>query len=281
MKRKAISESITLINNTTGKTFTGKKTDFQKAIKELKIRVGAIGLAVGIGIGGIGVPLISNMANNARNARDSKQAIELAASTDAYLRNIKADPVLQAVISQEQVIGIEELSSAITTYKQLKHKPSRTYSEEQQFMEASRIICESKRLVIDTYTNTIKGKVAEAYGITDPEEIAKIEISDYIHASSSEVEHNPKIVMPDGTVIGKDRFLSFGTEMNSTLANNIISARALLDANGFSENLRVEDLPVDDIIRTFEKAKKFNEEYKVLRNTKGDLKAVEEEELSK
>ena len=66
--------------------------------------------------------------------------------------------------------------------------------------------------------------------------------------------------------------------MDSTLAENIIKARALLDERGFSENAQIKDLPVDDIIQTFEEAKKFEKNYKISLDKDGNLRTVKLEQ---
>lgn len=274
MNRRAIRDSITLTDNNNGKTYTASKRDFESAIRKWKIRIVSLGIVAGIGVGAIATPIIGNMVDNAKNANDTKQAIEMALSTDNYLKNIKSDLTLQKVISAEQAIAIEDLSSAITTYKQLQHKTDKTYNEEIAYMEACKKISESRDLVIDTYTDTIRGKVAKAYGITDAEKIEEIEIGDYIHNSSDGPEHGPRIVLPDGRVITKEYFLNPNLEMDSTLAKNVIRARALRDASGFSENMKIENLPIDEIIKTFEEAKEFDENYTVECKKNGDIQAV-------
>lgn len=282
MKKRTIKNgpTVTVINNSNGKTFTANKAELQKAIKKWEAKVVAISLAAGLGIGSIATPLITELANSANQSKNTKEAVTMAASTDRYLKSLKENQILQAVISQEETLALEELSSAISTYKKLESKKDKTFGEERRYMEACKKICESKNLIVDTYTDTIKGKVAEAYRITDPEEIEKIEITDLVHGTSTSVsDHNPKIVMPDGTIIEKNSLLNKNQSMNSILAENIVKARSLQDAPAFSENVRVEDLPIDAIIETFEKAKDFEEKYTISCKDNGDLKAVESENV--
>ena len=281
MGRKAIRNnvSITITNDSNGKSYTASKRDFEKAIQKWQRRMCSLGLAFGIGLAAMSMPLITHIARDVNNTNSTKQAIEMAVSTDDYLQSIKSNVALQLAISAENITKIEDLKVAINDYKELKYKQGRTYGEEQRYMEACRTICESKTLVINLYTDTIKAKVAEAYGITDPAEIAKIKIQDPIHCSSTDgPEHNPNISMPDGTYIVKDYLFNPNKGMDSTLAENIIKARALLDERGFSENAQIKDLPVDDIIQTFEEAKKFEKNYKISLDKDGNLRTVKLEQ---
>ena len=159
-------------------------------------------------------------------------------------------------------------------YKVLKYRQNKTFDEEQRYIETCKIISESKDIVINAYTDTIKAKVAEAYGITEKEEIDKIEISDFIELATVDGAnpHNPQIVMPDGTRIVKDQLFNQDQSMDKTLEKNIIKARALIDEQDFSEYDKIKDLPVDNIIDTFEEAKKFEKNYKLTLDKNGNIK---------
>ena len=273
MGKRAIKDNarITLIDNSNGKKYTTDKKTFEKGVKSLKLRMSAVGLAIGLGVGSMTSPIISSMANKINNSNSTKQAIEMAASTEDYLAKVKSDPILQAAISAERVQALEKLELLINDYKQLKHKNDRTYEE--RYLEACQAICNSKELVIETYTNTIKAKVAQAYGITEPEKINQIEIKDPITTSSTDgLMHNPNIKLPDGTFIVKDYFLNPNKGMDSTLAKNIIKARALIDERQFSDSTKIDELPIENIIETFEDAKNFEKEYKLNVDENGNIK---------
>lgn len=268
MKKKTIKNAVSVkFINEEGKTYTTDKKDFNRVIKKWKIQM----LALGIVVGAISPSIITTITNNVRNSEDTKQAIQIAATTDNYLKNLKSSPIMQAVISQEETMKIENLSAAIVNYKELKHKDNKSFREQEEYIQACKTISESKDLVTDMYTDAIKVKVARAYGITDLEEINKIEVTNYTHSTSD----GPQIVLPDGRTIRKDYFMNKDLSMNETLATHITKARSLREAGEFSENKKIEDLPTDDIIGIFEEAKKFTEDYTIFSNKNGDIEAVE------
>lgn len=278
---RKIRGSVTVTDNETGKCRVySKKEYYQKMrrIKNAKTKIAAIGLAAGIGLGTISNSIISNLANNANYIEDTRDAIKMAASTEEYLNRIEENQMLQEVIGQEHVLQIEELSSAINTYKELRYKTDRTFKEEKEYIEACGAISESRELVMNLYTNEIRAKVAEVYGITDEIEIAKIEVKDYIVDTNQGPKHNPQIILPDGTIIKESNFWNNTKGMDRELAEHVIRARSLGEAGMFSENKKIEDLPLDDIINTFEMAKEFAG-YTVEKNSKGDFKTIPTEEI--
>lgn len=253
------------------KRFTTSGKSAKKMRKNWKLKMASIGLAAGLGA--VTPSIITNIAQNINETNSTKQAIEMAVSTDKYIENIKSNQTLQITFSDDNIMKMQNLKSAINDYKELKYKKDKTYGEEQRFLDSCRTIGESKSLVIEAYTNTIRAKVAEAYGITDSEEISKIKIGDYIEVGTNgEFAHNPQIEMPDGTCIVKASFFNPNKTMDSTLGKNIIDARALLDEQDFSEDSKIDELPIEKIIKTFEETKKFEKNYKLILDQKGNIK---------
>lgn len=242
--------------------------------RRVKAGIAAGVLAAGIGIGAAGKSAFENLADNFNYEKDMQEAIEIARDTDRYLNN----QMLQDVINQEYVQQIEELSSAITDYKELRYKNDRSFKEEKQYIEACGVISEAREFVMNLYINEIREKVAEAYKITDEAEIANIEINDYITDNNQKAEHNPQIVLPNGTLIEESGLFSKNNGMDENLANNIKYAMSLRGAGRFSENKRIDDLPLDDIINTFEKAMEFGTSYTLKVNKKGNIETIKTEE---
>lgn len=259
--------------------YIGKKSQREIAVKKSLKRLAAVSLAVGIGIGA-SPSIIGNIANHVNNSRSTKEAIEMAASNEEFLNSINQDKIKQAVINAEKTIQLENFMQAVSTYKELNYKKDRTMQEEQQFIDSCRTICESKSLVIDTYTDIIKSKVAEAYGITDAEAISNISVKDYIHASTTELSHNVEIKLPDGTAIENKEILvkKDNSIMDTELENAVIEARALLDVDNSFDSQTLENLPIDEIIRTFEDGKEFDKNYKLSVKENGDLETIKIEQ---
>lgn len=235
----------------------------------------ALGLAVGIGIGAVTIGKISKVKSFFNNKKSTTEAVEWVKKQEEAGMNYRSQ---ENSVQEEQENAIQEeavkeaakraeLYSAIITYKQLNYKTERSFKEEKDYINACQTIIESKDFVMDIYTNSIKGKVARAYGITDPAEIAQIEVSDYI----KDGKHAPKIVLPNGTIITEKSFMSKNASMDEKLAKNVIQARALRDAGEFSENKRREDLPIEDIIVVYDYEENFAEYYKVSSDKNGNL----------
>lgn len=268
--KNEVNREITDRNNV--KTYKTSKKNHDKSLSKWKRKMASIGLA--FGLGAVTTPVISAIARNVNEAYNTKQAVEMAASTDKYIESIMNNEISQITFDEEDIVKIESLQLAINDYKELKYKQNKTYNEEQKYMDACKTICQSKELVINVYTDTIKSKVAEIYGITDRDEIDKIEITDPVELSTTDGAnpHNPQIVMPDGTCIVKRQIFNPDKEMDSTLEKNIIKARALIDERDFSEYDEIKDLPIDNIIDTFEEAKKFEKNYKLTLDKNGNIK---------
>ncbi|MGN1326736.1 MAG: hypothetical protein ACI4VQ_01450 [Clostridia bacterium] len=260
--------------------YLGKKEQTRNAAKKAKTRFAAFLLTAGIGLGAVSTNIIGYMADKANHSQSTKEAITMAKSTRDYLDTLKGNPIMQDVITAENISKIEKFSSAVSTYKQLQYKQDKSLQEEQAYIDACRTICESKELVIDTYTNIIKGKVAKAYGITDPEEIENIEVRDYVDiGEKQDITHNLMVKLPNGTTINSNGNLFSSTNtMDKKLADAIIEARALLNERYSFENESLENLPMDRIISTFEEAKQFETGYKLSVKANGNLETVKIEQ---
>lgn len=256
--------------------YLGKREQKRTAAKNAKVRFAAVLLSAGIGLGAVSSNIINYMAEKANHSQSTREAIEIVNSTKKYLETVQQNSIMQDVITAENISKIEKFSSAVSTYKQLQYKQEKSLKEEQEYIEACRTICEFKDLVIDTYTNTIKGKVAKAYGITNPEEVQKIEIEDYVDiGEKQDITHSIMIKLPNGTVINnRGNFLTSTNVMDSKLADAVIEARALLNERYSFENESLSDLPMDRIILTFEEAKDFEENYKLSVKENGNLETV-------
>ena len=262
-------------SSTENRQYTGNRSQRQRAAQKAKIRFTAIAAATLIGIGAAAPTAIQKLANQMNYEKDTQTAIEMVASNNEFFADIEEKIIMQTEEGQEQINQLKALSDAVVQYKELNRKDNRTVEEEQLYIEVCKTICDSKDLVIDTYSDIIKSKAAEAYGITDAEEIKNMKVQDYIE--TSEMRHLPQITLPDGNVIGtKTIFLSPSKDtLDKTISSAIIEARHLRDVNSEYQNREIKDLPVDDIIKTFEGAKSFEEKYKFSVNEKGQLVAEE------
>lgn len=265
-------------SSTENRQYTGARSQRQRAANKARVRIAALGAATLIGVGAIAPTAIQKLANQINYEKDTQTAIEMVASNNEFFADIEEKIIMQTKEGQEQIDQLKALSDAVVQYKELDHKEHRTVEEDQRYIEACKTICDSKDLVIDTYSDIIKSKAAEAYGITGAEEIRNMEVKDYIE--TSDMAHLPQITFSDGTMIGtKTTFLSSSKNtMDKTISSAIIEARHLRDVNSEYQNREIKDLPVDDIIKTFEGAKSFEEKYKFSVNEKGQLVAEEIEQ---
>lgn len=243
---------------------TVKKGNSRKYMssRQIKKQIAALGIATGIGIASIGMPVIEYISGNIKEANGIKDAIKTAASTQKYMENRARNPIMQAVTDQEELMKIESLSNAIQDYKKLQYNKDRTLEEEKRYLEACEEILNSKNLVIDMYTDSIKAKVAKAYNITNEVEINKIVVENPIHYSTGGKEEAQIIRLSEN----QERL-----EIDSDLRNAVRQARILKDVNEFDLDRNIKDLPIRDIIYTFEEAQKFSSEYIVSVNEKGKL----------
>lgn len=258
--------------------YTGSKEERQKATQKARLKLTAIVAASLIGLGAATPTAIQKLANQINHNENTQMAIEMVDSNKEFFADIEEELLMQTEEGKEQVEQLRILSEAAIKYKELSGKEKRTIEEEQEYINACRTVCDSKDLVIDTYSDIIKSKAAEAYGITDPEEIKSIMVQDFI--DNAEFEHFPRITLPDGRTIGtKATFLSSSKDkLDRTISSAIIDARHLRDVNAYYKNRTAESLPVNDIIETFEEAKAFEKKYKFVVNEKGKLVAEEIEQ---
>lgn len=251
------------------------KAQRRKLAQQAKLRLASFALAAGIAIGAGTPTLISTLAKNFNSAQDSKQAVQIASEFDGYINSIEQ---YSQITSQEEVDQLRQLENAIQRYNILKYKTDKTFEEEQEYLDVCRTICESKSLVIDTYTDTIKNKIAEAYGITDPEKIDSIEVHDYMSfdKGNGKYGHNREIKLPNYIEITENpsSYSEFDVKMPKQLAENVTNARALLNVNYNFSEMSIKDLPVDQIIDTFQEALEFDN-YKIVRDADGNL-SIEE-----
>ena len=235
----------------------------------MRRRIAALAMAAGLAVGG--KTIIGKMASDMNNTNNVQNGIKTAAMCSRYMDNITQDDILKNIISDDKQDELEDLINSIQEYEEMKNQEDRNVDEEQQYLETCKHICESKKLVIDTYTNTIKGKVAQAYGIKDVNEINKIDIKDEVRVSSSEPEeHNPMIVLPNNDVIVKEQILNSNKTMPKEVANAIVEARSLLDVD-YTNKTSVNEMPVENIINIFHKSQEFQEKYKLTTNDKGNI----------
>lgn len=239
--------------------------------QKAKLRLASTALAAGILIGGGAPTLISTLAKNFNSAQDSKQAIEIANEYDDFIASIEQN---SKITSKDDLESLKQLENAIQRYTVLKYKTDKTFAEEQEFLDVCKTICESKMLVIDTYTDSIKSKIAEAYDIKDPKEIDSIEVADYrsLDKGNGVYGHKREIELPGYISITEHPITTsqFDYKMPKKLAEHVTNARALLDVDYDFNEMKVEDLPVDQIIDTFQEALKFDD-YQISLDEDGNL----------
>ena len=247
----------------------------RKMAQQAKLRLASFALATGLAIGAGTPTLIGTLAKHFNSAPDSKQAIEIASEFDGYIANIEQ---YSQITSQEEVDQLRLLENAIQRYNVLKYKSDKTFEEEEEYLDVCRTICESKNLVKDTYTDTIKNKVAEAYGITNPKEIDSIEVHDFISydKGNGKYFHNRKINLPNYIKIKENpsSYNELDVKMPKQLAEHVTNARALIDVGYDFSEMSIKDLPVDQIIDTFQEALEFDN-YRIVRDAEGNLSMEE------
>lgn len=250
------------------------KEQRRKLANQAKLRLAAFSLATGVLLGVGSTTLISTLARNYNSVAESKeatkQAIEIANEYDDFITDIEQN---SQITSKEDVNGLKQLEDAIAKYTELKYKKDKTFNEEQEFLDVCRTICDSRMLVIDTYTDSIKNKLAEAFGIVDPKEIDSIDIHDYLNYNNGNGKyvHKREITLPDYTqIIEHPMSYSDDVKMPKELAENVTNARKLLDTRYNFDTMTTDELPVDEIIDTFQEALNFNN-YKIVRDEKGNI----------
>lgn len=180
---------------------------------------------------------------------------------------------------EKQAEQIRELEEAIEAYERLEDKEDRNTLEELEYIHAYQTIGNSRGLLLDTYTDMIQNKVAQAYGITKLEDIQKIEVHDYINTSDN--SHNPTIDIDKYTAkteddirLVKKSLFDFGKDtMPDELEQAVMEARTLLDADDYYDTMNPDDFPYEAFIRVFHNMEGFsNLQFEVKEN--GDLKTI-------
>lgn len=247
----------------------------RKMVQQAKLRFASLALVAGLAIGAGTPTLISTLAKNFNSASDSKQAVVIASEFDSYIANIEQ---YSQITSQEEVDQLRLLENAIQRYNVLKYKSDKTFEEEEEYLDVCRTICESKNLVKDTYTDTIRNKIAEAYGITDSKAIDSIEVHDFISydKGNGKYIHNRKINLPNNINITEhpSSYNELDVKMPKQLAEHVTNARALIDVGYDFSEMSIKDLPVDQIIDTFQEALEFDN-YRIVRDAEGNLSMEE------
>lgn len=270
------------VSSEQGKRYSSSRRELEARLK----RVAAGTIAAAMVFGGVATTAIPKIVRDIQKS-GTKEAIEMAGDYFEKISEIEQIMETHREGGEEQAEELEQLSQAAIDYQKLRYVSNRTLQQEKRYVEACEIISNSKDLVIDTYEAIIIEKVAEAYGIEDPEEIKAMEIHDYIHEVG---EHGPTVIMPDGNRIAEKYFLSFSSKetLNNELGNVIIDARQLRDVpakindDGTYMNMKEIEDSNDKIVKTYMNAMKFHEKYKVYVNEKGQLVAeeIEEQEVS-
>ena len=255
--------------------YTGSKSRRKTAVKKAKMRFASLGMAAIVGLGAIGI--MANQANNAMREKNTQKAItEARAINNSITEYVNSNNIaMQAVVSVEETVQLQNLAGAITTYKELEYKKDKTLNEQQQYIDACKTICSSKQLVADSYKDIIRAKVAEAYEITNLQYINSIDVHNN-KDTRNEMTNNPVIELSDGRAINdKGKFMNSNNTMDKTLANAIIEAEELENIKfSFNEDA-LEELPINEIIETLEKAMNFKASYKLVADKDGNLQSIE------
>lgn len=231
----------------------------QDAIKHLKNRLVAFALILA-GVTGTLTGVITKAKNKSNEAKNTQEAIIMASE---YIDSIQEQLSNTTIQEYSKIHSLQELNDSIIIYSELGEKGKRSADEEKRYIDACTSICENKDFVKDVYTDTIKSKIAEAYGITDPYQIMRIIVKDIVYTPFPTYDHNPQIKLPDGTEIFED-------SMDKKLQDAIINARHLIDVD-YDSNMNFKDLPVQDIVNTYKNAMSFQLDYKVSVDKDGKL----------
>lgn len=212
--------------------YKGSKTKRQKAVAIKKIKYAAkiatITAALAATVVGAGVPVIENMLDSHNRATTVKEAIIAAETTADYQKEIKEQDVKQE---------ISEFNDLVNRYKELTEKKDKTGAEQVEQIQTAMRICDLYSTVIDFRTALLRTEVADAVGITDPEEIAKIKITCAWHYEGSSVPSvsAPSIELPNGTEYLKGN-------MDRKLIKEIEDVRRPLDDEIDTQNATEKEL---------------------------------------
>lgn len=223
--------------------YKGSKASRQRAVAIKKIKYAAkiatITAALAATVVGVGVPVIENMLDNHNRTTTVKEAIIAAETTNDYQKEIKEQDVKQE---------ISEFNDLVNRYKELTEKKDKTGAEQVEQIQTAMRICNLYPTVIDFRTALLRTEVADAVGITDPEEIAKIKITCAWHYEGSSVPSAsvPSIELPNGTEYLKGN-------MDSKLVKEIEDVRQHLDYGIDTENATEQELykKAEDIIKYY------------------------------
>lgn len=259
------------VSNNVRSSHTPYRAKKKSLLKNAKFRLASAALAVGVIIGAGTPTLISTLAKDYNLAKDSHQAIEIANEYDDFIASIEQNSKITSI---EDVEELKQLENAIQRYTVLKYKKDKTFAEEHEFLDVCKTICESKNLVIDTYTDSIKSKIAQAYGISDPSQIDSIEVHDYmsLDKGNGKYGHKREIELPGYISITENPVMEseFDYKMPKKLAEQVTNARALLDVDYDFSEMKLKDLPIDQIIDTFQEALEFDD-YQIVLDEDGNL----------
>lgn len=246
-----------------------KKIDLIK-----KIGIGLV--SASIAAGAIGHTIISGMVADAKNAKDAKEAIILAAESDEYLKSLRENPIMNQVVEQADIEELEKLNDAITTYKSLNGKQDMSFNENGEYLNACNIIADSRQLVIDNYHDVIRKKIAEAYGINDPVEIRQISAYYEEDFSGNVLGRMVEIHLPGGQVDKYNMGMLTDGKVDSKLVEQIKNADELVGKGVPKDgNQKETQRALDGIIDNYEESMKFYSNYKVQRTENGKLKVDE------
>lgn len=177
------------------KKYRGSKQARRRATKNVKTKLALIIAALSTSaILGAG-KAISTAAEQANKKQSIKQTIMTAEKTDWYLSQIKDKDL------KETLTAFEE---NVKKYEELIAVKEKTADEEMNLMNVAKEINDAYPEIIELRTALLKTEVAEAVNITNPEEIAEINIRCMWYANSQEGPiSSPTITLPTGEEFSK------------------------------------------------------------------------------
>lgn len=175
-----------------GKKFVGKREQ-QRILREKAIRKFiAIVLVAGTTVSGFSA--IQKMQSEANKSKNTKEAIKVANATEHYLENMASK-------NTDYRQKIEEIDTLTQRFAELANNDSRTVAEEQEFMEVTKNLYCSRNDVIKIRRTLLKTEIAQAYGITDPNQIAAISFE-----YKETLDHSNGKVVDYVVTVPKDKF---------------------------------------------------------------------------
>ena len=248
------------------RTYQVNKTSTKK-LKTMSKRVGTIAATAGIAIGVMSQPLISTIVNNVKQANSTKDAIRAATIIEEIAPQIaEQDPLKEAELNT--------LQNYINRYIELKNNKSRTVAEEQEYMQVCiDILNMNSNVAVELRTDLLRNEIAQAIGITDPQEIAKIKIECVWYSEGANgTSASPKIILPDGTVFTSKN-------MDSKLKAEIEATRWQLTRSVTPELLKLKDLEkaVDKMMQYIYGSSEYSENNNI-EVKEGNFKTIEDDE---